>query len=473
MFGVSRLCPVCGRRMSEAVCPDDGTATVTAHAWSGGQVRAGDVVAGRYRLQRPIGKGGYASVWAATHQITGQELAVKILKSTFPGPDEATIRRFYREARVTAALTHPSTVRVFDVGQTDGGAFYLAMELLHGLSLEEHLSAKLAEGQVLTESECLAMAIPVLRSLQEAHAQRLVHRDLKPANILLAKVGQETVVKVLDFGIAQTANSTLTTTGMALGTPAYMSPEQCQGFELDGRSDLYSLAIILWRCVTADVPFADANPVDLMHGHLSRPLPDIWKQTRTPLSAGFVAVLHKALTKDLRDRYKDAQAMREALEAIADGALSRTQTEPEPTGQPQRRRRPVMLEAPEALAAFAGDLSKTEPLGTRPAFARPAGPRSEFARTVTPARAAAHSADTLPPGKAPPDAPTQTLPAVALGQEPPPAVPRSSDTAEVARPAASAKSRWRRTLQMGGNQTTVERLPAAADTSITSLLDPD
>lgn len=451
MFGASRLCPVCGRRQSSSICPDDGANTVVAHAWSAHQPRAGDVIAGRYKLTRTIGKGGYASVWAAVHLVTGQEVAVKILRSSFPGPDDATIRRFYREARVTASLTHPSTVRVFDVGQTDAGAFYLAMELLHGLSLEERLSERLAEGQVLTQEEALAVAIPTLRSLQEAHQQRLVHRDLKPANILLAQIGGETVIKVLDFGIAQTANSTLTTTGMALGTPAYMSPEQCQGFELDGRSDLYSLAIILWRCVTGDVPFADPNPVDLMHAHLSRPLPDIWRQAKTQLTSDFVAVLHKALAKDIRDRYADAAAMREALEQVRDGAMQRTQ--PGAPKQTPSRKRAQPVQAPAAITPWASELAKTEPLGLRPDFVQ---------RNPPSAVVAAAAAPTLPPGQTSHDAPTQNLPSLA---------PRSGDTAEIARKAPT-RSRWKRTLQLGGSQT-VQAVPSAADTGIASLLDPD
>ncbi len=334
-----RMCPECGLRTAVTLCPEDRTTTVILRKYvPTAQVRPGDTVGDRYRIVRVLGEGGYSTVFTARHVVTDQEVAIKVLKAAWPGPDEQAVRRFYREARVTAGLAHPNTIRVFDVGQTEGGSFWLAMELLRGESLEERLEQRwsgqagatdlLARSQpgVLTEQECIDFAVPVLRSLQEAHQRRLVHRDLKPANIVLAEVAGEAIVKVLDFGIAQTSGSTLTTTGMALGTPAYMSPEQCQGLELDGRSDLYSLGIILYRCVSGDVPFADLNPVKLMQAHLSRPLPDLWRAAKTRLSQGFVDLVVKALAKDKADRFADSQAMREALIAVA-ADLSKTSME--------------------------------------------------------------------------------------------------------------------------------------------------
>lgn len=373
-----RMCPECGFRTAATLCPSDRTTTVVLrHYVPTAQVRTGDVVGDRYQIASVLGEGGYSTVFRGQHVITGQEVAIKVLKATWPGPDEQAVRRFYREARVTAGLAHPNTIRVFDVGQTEGGSFWLAMELLRGPSLEDRLQERWS-GQggakgVLSESECIAMAVPVLRSLHEAHQRKLVHRDLKPANIVLAEVAGESLVKVLDFGIAQTSGSTLTTTGMALGTPAYMSPEQCQGLDLDGRSDLYSLGIVLYRCVSGDVPFADLNPVKLMQAHLSRPLPDLWRAARTKLSQGFVDTVNRALAKDKGQRFADAQQMREALlEAGSD--LSKTamemqvfRTDGKPPPPRQRRTAPVA----EPAAAFA-----PPPLPPRPA------PESRPARTA-------------------------------------------------------------------------------------------
>ena len=383
-----RLCPNCGLWSDKLVCPADETLTVLLKKLAAGaDVRPGDIVGDRYKVIKPLGEGGYSSVFAAQHVVTAQETAIKVLKASWPGPDEQAVRRFYREARVTAGLAHPNTVRVFDVGQTEAGAFWLAMELLHGPSLEQVLQEraqgnppdKVQVGQVMTQQECIDFAIPTLRSLHEAHSQALVHRDLKPANIVLAHVAGETIVKVLDFGIAQTRGSTLTTTGMALGTPAYMSPEQCQGLELDGRSDLYSLAIVLWRCVCGDVPYADSNPVKLMQAHLSRPLPDIWKNAKTPLTQVFVDVLLKALRKDKDARYQVAPAMREALEA-ASGEMTRTAVDMQAfrldgTSPPSRRRsadgivaetmRTKPAKTPSVAVSAVSPLDKPEPL-TKP-----------------------------------------------------------------------------------------------------------
>ncbi len=311
-----RLCPTCGEWTAALLCPRDQQTTVVLRPTTEPRPLAiGDLVGDRFCLERVLGQGGYATVFAGRHVLTGQEIAIKVLKAAHPGPDEEAVRRFFREARVTAQLTHPNTVRLYDVGQSEGGSFWLAMELLRGHSLEEELQQLAAQHQVLPQSRAIDVAAQVLKALHEAHGKGLVHRDLKPANIMLASVAGETVVKVLDFGIAQTHGSDLTATGMALGTPAYMSPEQCQGLDLDGRSDLYALGIVLYRCVSGDVPFADANPVHLMQAHLSRALPDLQGAAKTALSAGFVETVERALSKPLAARWQTALAMREALEA--------------------------------------------------------------------------------------------------------------------------------------------------------------
>ena len=316
--GPLRLCPDCGTRMDFAICPTDGHATVTAHPLDPyALIKKGDLLGERYRVMRQIGRGGYGAVYAAEHVGTGQKVAIKVLKNDFEGPDDSSVRRFFREARVTAALSHPNTVRLFDVGQTPGGQFFLAMELLRGPSLEAVLQARTDRKEVLSEPQAIDLGMAILRSLQEAHTQHLVHRDLKPANILLADFGDdEPVVKVLDFGIAFVHGSSLTTSGMALGTPAYMSPEQCQGIEIDGRSDLYSLAVVLYRCVSGKVPFHMVNPVAVMQAHVMEQVPDVRLVATTPVSAEFAGVLSRALAKKPGDRWDRALDMRKALELV-------------------------------------------------------------------------------------------------------------------------------------------------------------
>lgn len=363
---VLRLCPDCGRRTPELLCPLDACATVIVRQYDpNAAVQEGTVIAGRYRVQDVLGRGGYGSVFAAVQVTTGQDVALKVLKPDFGGPDDATVRRFFREARVTAALSHPNTVRVFDVGQTEAGAFYIAMERLKGPSLEEVLQQRFSAGKVLTETEAIDLAVPVLRSLQEAHGRKLVHRDMKPANIVLADYGAgETVVKLVDFGIALTHGSSLTTSGMALGTPAYMSPEQCEAIDLDGRSDLYSLGIILYRCVTGDVPFSDRNPVAIMQSHLMSPLPDVRTRSPLPLSAGFLHVLETALEKEPSARFAHAAEMRQALEA------AREPRTPSTLARLARGNRPasVVLEPqdlPEGLPSSVQSLTALEPSQVR------------------------------------------------------------------------------------------------------------
>ncbi len=323
--GQGRYCPACGVRTANEFCAADGTATVSRKILDvdATTVREGDVIEGRYRVTGVLGRGGFGAVYSAEHTGTQQKVALKMLLPSADGADEAEVRRFYREAQVTAKLKHPNTVRVFDVGQTPSGALYIAMEQLHGPTLEGHLRDRARDGAVLDEGEAIHIAISVLRSLHEAHGQGLVHRDLKPANIMLADSGDDdAIVKVLDFGIARAKDSSLTGAGTALGTPAYMSPEQCQGLELDGRSDVYSLGVILYRCVAGAPPFADRNPLTLMFNHAHTPPPDLRETARTPVSDAFVRVVQKSLEKSRDDRYANAKDMRQALEAAAGKSAS-------------------------------------------------------------------------------------------------------------------------------------------------------
>ena len=226
-----RYCPSCGSRTDETFCPVDGVATVARAALSvdATLVHSGDVIDGRYRVTGVLGRGGFGAVYAAEHTGTQQKIAIKMMLPNAAGVDEAEVRRFHREAQVTANLRHPNTVRVIDVGQAKTGAMYIAMELLHGPTLEQVLRDRAAVGKVLPPHEVIDIGVQVLRSLQEAHKQGLVHRDLKPANIMLCEGDDDeaTTVKVLDFGIARQQDSSLTGAGTSLGTQAYMSPEQC------------------------------------------------------------------------------------------------------------------------------------------------------------------------------------------------------------------------------------------------------
>lgn len=315
-----RQCPQCRLVTSEMLCPNDGLATIVRTVLDGIRdmhLRPGDIVGGRYRITGTLGRGGFGVVCTAVHTGTGQAVALKYLTTDPESGEDDVPRRFFQEAKITAALRHPNTVRLFDFGQAENGALYMVMELLHGPTLEEVLSGLAARGEVLSESAALDIAIPVLRALSEAHEAELVHRDLKPANIMLAHVpGDEPMVKVLDFGIARVKNSSLTGSNRALGTPAYMSPEQCRGGDIDGRSDLYALGVILYRCVAGEAPFDHTNRMKVMWMHNMATVPDLRPKARTPLSEHYVGAVRQVLAKNADDRFADARAMRHALEYV-------------------------------------------------------------------------------------------------------------------------------------------------------------
>lgn len=348
-----RFCPTCGARTTALRCAADGTSTIIIDTFARDALSygTGDVIAGRYRITGTLGRGGFGAVYAAEHTGTHQQIALKMITVGADQAGDATMRRFYREAQTTGALTSPHTVRVFDVGQAEHGPLYLAMELLRGPTLDQVLRKLDELDRALTESQAIEIALGVLRSLTEAHKAGLVHRDLKPANIMLAQLDEEDpVVKVVDFGVAYSVDSSLTATGKTLGTPRYMSPEQCHGGAIDGRADLYSLGVILYQCVTAVLPFDEPNPMTLMWMHANQPLPDIRKKALGPLSDAFVACVETALAKQPEQRFEDARAMRDALEALpsAQRGLLREAVAlvPVRAPQPTEPSRPLRTEPP-------------------------------------------------------------------------------------------------------------------------------
>ncbi len=317
----TRFCPLCGSESALQYCDQDGTRTVTRRDLAAGtsKLEIDEIIDGRYRVTGLLGRGGFGAVYAAEHTGTGQAIAIKVMVVGDGGsPDMGAVRRFYKEAQVTAQLRHPNTVRVFDVGQTTTGALFIAMELLHGDTLEERLVAQAEQGEVLGQWAAIDMATAVLRSLAEAHGRGLVHRDLKPANIILSEVSpdEDVIPKVLDFGIARTQDSSLTGQGTALGTPAYMSPEQCMGAAVDGRSDLYSLGVVLYRCVTGRLPFEDRNPLTIMYKHAHAAPRPVLELAPGAVNEALVSVIERALAKAPADRFETAKSMRMALEAV-------------------------------------------------------------------------------------------------------------------------------------------------------------
>lgn len=315
-----RVCLQCGKSTEGLFCPGDGMATIVADKRPvSTELQPQTIFAGRYRILGTLGRGGMGAVYDAQHTGTGQRVAIKtlLLDTT---QETQSVRRFFMEAKLTASLQHPNTIKVFDFGQSDEGVFFLAMERLQGETLGERLNRYMALGQRMTEGEAAHIAVAVLRSLAEAHRVGLVHRDLKPGNIFVHDLGGgETMVKVLDFGIAKTAETQLTATGTSLGTPAYMSPEQVMGGELDGRSDLYSLGVVLYQCAAGRVPFLGDSSYTVMIKQVHEEPPELGQLAA--VSDGFAYVVGRALAKTAGDRFADATAMREALEGLLAGRV--------------------------------------------------------------------------------------------------------------------------------------------------------
>ena len=273
----------------------------------------------RYRVHSLIGKGGMGWVFRAVHEAMQQTVALKVMRRD-AARDLAAARRFYQEGRACSLLSHPHTIRVYDFGVSDDGHPYLVMEFLEGRSLEDVLSA---EG-FLAPARAARIGQQVCRSLHEAHEAGLVHRDLKPANVFLARIsGEPEWVKVLDFGIAKAVRPATwaesLTGGMLVGTPRYMSPDQIGRRDLDGRSDLYSLGVMLFEMLSGQPPFVADEPIPLLVKHMNEPAPDL----RAVLPAGRVvpdalcALVGRLLAKNPDHRPPSALAAAEALAPFA------------------------------------------------------------------------------------------------------------------------------------------------------------
>jgi serine/threonine-protein kinase len=297
---------------------------------SGADPLRGRVVGANFRLDELIGAGGMGSVYRAEQLSLGKAVAVKILHQELM-TDEVVVKRFEREARSASRLEHPNVVQIIDYGQDrENKVLFIAMELLAGRDL----------GQTITEDG--PMPLPrvvrimgqVLSALEEAHLQRVIHRDLKPANIMLVeRRGEHDLVKVCDFGIAKATgliggsspgfNSMLTARGLVCGTPEYMAPEQARGEEVDGRTDLYAAAVILYQMVTGEVPFTASSPVAVLSQHLDHAPPPPSRK-RPDLPHALDQLILDGLAKDPAERPQNAGAFRQALEAAC--ALSEPRT---------------------------------------------------------------------------------------------------------------------------------------------------
>ena len=270
----------------------------------------GRVLNQRYRLKEKLGSGGMADVYLADDLLLNREVAVKVLHPQFAS-DPLYIQRFRHEAQAAANLNHPAIVNVYDWGN-DGEIYYLVMEFVEGMDLKQVIQG---EGKLLP-ARAAEIAAEIASALQFAHQRRLVHRDIKPHNIFITNLGQ---VKVMDFGIARVgAGNGMTQTGMVMGTPQYISPEQAQGMAVDGRSDIYSLGVVLYEMVTGKVPFDDPNPMTVAYKQVKEdPLPPSALVPEIP--PALESIIMKALAKNPANRYQTAQEMKADLLRFLEG----------------------------------------------------------------------------------------------------------------------------------------------------------
>src|ERR1700720_2512570 len=276
------------------------------------------VKAGRYEIVGELGRGAMGVVYKATDPVIGRSVAVKTIKLSaertgLTRPE--LLSRFQTEARAAGLLTHPNIVVVFDAGEEDG-LYYITMELVEGKSLQAHLDG----GQAFALPRVLRIMEQTCSALQFAHERNVVHRDIKPANIMLTA---DDTVKVTDFGTAKILQfGTMQQTAHVMGTPSYMSPEQVKGRAVDGRSDIFSLGVLLYEMVTGEKPFPGQNITTVIHKIVNEePVPP--RQINPTIHPGINAVVMKALAKEPEARYQSCREMLEDLRnyrTIAPGA---------------------------------------------------------------------------------------------------------------------------------------------------------
>jgi eukaryotic-like serine/threonine-protein kinase len=301
--------------------PVAGTPAVTAEL-------VGATLSGRYQVTRKIGQGGMGAVYEAKHTAIGGRFAIKVLLDKYAKRD-AIVARLKQEAQLATSLDHEHIIRVTDFGSTDDGRTFVVMEFLEGESLAE----RLARESKMSEQSILRIAAQAASALAAAHAKGIVHRDIKPENLFLIKRKEQDFVKIVDFGISKNLRASdeqeeqprLTQTGMVLGTPLYMSPEQARGDEdLDHRVDIYALGVIMYETATGRVPFAGTNYLSVISQVLNDD-PKPVRELRPELTDEFEAIVSRTMAKKREDRYASANALLEDLQALLDDPTHSTE----------------------------------------------------------------------------------------------------------------------------------------------------
>jgi serine/threonine protein kinase len=349
-------------------------------------LRVGEVLDGKWRLEGKLGVGGMGAVFLAQDLSLGRKVAIKVLAAGLCS-DAEFVTRFEREARGTAQLEHPNIVPVHAVGRHRGRPF-IVMKALEGVTLGKYLRARTQGGKRISREEILKLFGQLCAGLGFLHEKGFVHRDVKAGNVIVGGDGQ---VTLLDFGVLRdTSADRITRSGVLLGTPHYVAPEQLSGVsEVDGRADLYAVGVMLFECLTGRLPF-DGDMMALIRAHMEQPAPDVCALV-PGLPAGVGVVVRKALAKKPDERFATAQALYTALEnawppasasrddAIAEGAATLPATPFfSPAQMQQLQEAPLASSAPAAADRVDRDKSRRtpregDPVATDPTRPPPAG----------------------------------------------------------------------------------------------------
>lgn len=305
------------------------------------QSREGEILAGKYRLEKLLGRGAVGAVYRAQNTLIGRIVAIKVLRPEHASDDE-TVARFMREARAANLVRHPNVVDVLDIGQDEDGIPFIVEEFLEGKDLAKHTQQR---GGTLSVSEILELMVPVAEAVGLAHSRSVVHRDLKPENIFLANTEKQVVPKLLDFGLSRMlvtpGDIRMTTTGMTMGSPAYMSPEQVEGSkELDASSDVWALGVILYELLSGRLPFMGQSHVALFV-QITSADPQRLETVAPHVPPDLARVVTRCLRRNPAERYPTALELARDLRHVREGA------ELEPT---MRRSLQVTLASPATTA---------------------------------------------------------------------------------------------------------------------------